>query len=156
MIHAYIWWISRFPILSIYICYPYLSKIFVFWERENGCFFFTCVVWTTIHHATLNNRRYILLQQSLNLIFNITTLLSWYISCLHPTCLISTATLRWKHINNIMSFHWQHNVTSQKQHNKKRKNTTRRKVWRAKAFFNTKLKNNTKLLKSNTRNNTRR
>ena len=54
------------------------------------------------------------------------------------------------HSNTSMKTH------SQKQHNKKRKNTTRRKVWRAKAFFNTKLKNNNKLLKSNTRNNTRR
>ena len=45
-------------------------------ERENDCFFFTCVVWSTVHHTALKNHRmYILLQQSLNLIFDITKII---------------------------------------------------------------------------------
>ena len=104
MFDTSLWWISRLPILSIYKFYPYPSKMFFFWEKENGCFFFTCIVWTTIHYTALKNHRiYILLLQSLNLIFNITTLLCWYISCLNQTCLISITTLLWTHIhkNNI-------------------------------------------------------
>ena len=59
MFDTYLWWIHRFLILSINKFYPYLSKMF-FWERENGCFFFTCVVWTTIYHtAPKNHRMYI-------------------------------------------------------------------------------------------------
>ena len=91
------------------VCYIYNdqligSKVFFFWERENGCFFFTCVVWTTVHHIALKNHRmYILLQQWFNLICNITTLLRWCISCLNQTYLISTTTLLWTYIhkNNI-------------------------------------------------------
>ena len=55
MFDKYIWWISWFPVLSIYKFYPYLPKMFFSWERENGCFFFTYVVWTTIHHTTPKN-----------------------------------------------------------------------------------------------------
>ena len=42
---------------------------------------------------------YILLKQSLNLIFNITTLLYCYISCLNHACLISATTILWIHIH---------------------------------------------------------
>ena len=55
MFDKYIWWISWFPVLSIYKFYPYIPKMFFSWERENGCFFFTYVVWTTIHHTTPKN-----------------------------------------------------------------------------------------------------
>ena len=44
MFDTFLWWISRLPILSIYKFYPYPSKMFFFWEKENGCFFFTCTV----------------------------------------------------------------------------------------------------------------
>ena len=106
MFDTYTWWIRLLPILSIYKFYPYLSKMFFFWEKENGCFFFTSVVWTTIHHTALKNHRmYRVLQHSLNLIFNIkhmyyTTLLCWYLSCLNQTCLIITTALLWTHIRN--------------------------------------------------------
>ena len=55
MFYIYIWWIGRFPIFSFNKLYPCLSKMFFFWERENGCFFFTCVVRTTIHHTAPKN-----------------------------------------------------------------------------------------------------
>ena len=42
ILDTYIWWISRFPILSTYKFYPYLSKMLFFWERENACFFCFC------------------------------------------------------------------------------------------------------------------
>ena len=106
-------------------CFHLENKIFrsfeefFFWERENGGFSFTCVILTIIHHTALKNHpMYILLKQALNLIFNITTLLCWYISCLNQACLTSRATLLWTHIhkNNI-----------NKTQNSKRKNHTRRK-----------------------------
>ena len=79
MFDTYIWWITRFPILSICKWYPYLSKLFFFREKENCRFFFASVVWTAIHHTALKNHRiYIDLQHLLNLISNITTLLCWY------------------------------------------------------------------------------
>ena len=44
-------------------------------------------------HSTKNHGMHILLQQSLNLIFSIPTLLFWYISYINQMCLISTKTL---------------------------------------------------------------
>ena len=57
MFDTYIWWIIRFPILSIYKFYSYFSKMFFFWERESACFFFTSVVWMTIHKTAIKNHR---------------------------------------------------------------------------------------------------
>ena len=57
----------RFAFLSIHKFYPYLSKMFFFSERENGCFFFTSLVWTIIHHTTLKNHcMYIVLQHDIS------------------------------------------------------------------------------------------
>ena len=106
MFDTYIWWISRFPILSIYKFYSCLSKMFFFRERENGCFFVSIIVWTTTDHTTL---MYIVLQHSLHLIFNITTLLCLYIPCLNQKCFILTTN------NTSMNTH------SQKWHNKNKR-----------------------------------
>ena len=79
--------------------------------RENGCFFFTCVVWSTVHHTALKNHRmYILLQQSLNLIFDITTIIM-FIYCM------SQPNVSYFHKNFYMNTHSQ----------QKRKFPTRRK-----------------------------
>ena len=106
MFDTYIWWISRFPILSIYKFYSCLSKMFFFRERENGCFFVTSIVWTTTDHTTL---MYIVLQHSLHLIFNITTLLCLYIPCLNQKCFILTTN------NTSMNTHSQKWTTRTKE-----------------------------------------
>ena len=115
MFDTSIWWISWFLILSIYKFYPYLSKVIFFWERENGCFFFAFVVWTIIYHTALKNHlMYILLQQSLNLLFI-------YYNIIMLIYFMSQPNVSYFHSNSSMKKH------SQKQHNKKRKNSTRRK-----------------------------
>ena len=69
------------------ILYIFFEDLLLLGKRKRLYFSFTCVVSTTIYHTALKNHHmYILLQQLLNLIFNITTLLCWYISCLNQMC----------------------------------------------------------------------
>ena len=53
MFDAYVWWINRFLILSIYNFYSYISEMFSFAHEKTVVFFYTSIVWMTIHYTAL-------------------------------------------------------------------------------------------------------